>query len=336
MKDLCENWGKKEKVVGISYKKNGGIIHNPPRPLIKNLDELPFPAYHLLPNISEYSTPQPVITQKKRCLTIITSRGCPYQCNYCFKGVFGPIWRPHSAEYIVKLWKHLVSEYGAEEIGVQDDNFNFDYNRAVKIVEGLLKEKINVPWTTAQGIRADKVDEALLSKMKKSGFFRTGFGIEAGSQEMIYKIGKGLKLEKVEKAIDICKKLNIESIGYFIIGNAYDNQKTMKETINLAIKLDPDIAHFTIAVPLPSTPLYKLIEKEGKFIIKDWSLYGYTRGLCYFEVGELKKELVERMYKRAYRRFYLRPKVIKRILTKKSTWLRIPEVAKAAFQYLRG
>ncbi|NIM47627.1 MAG: radical SAM protein [Candidatus Aenigmarchaeota archaeon] len=336
MKKLCENWDKKEKVIGISYKKNGKIIHNPPRPLIKNLDELPFPAYHLLPDISLYSTPQPVVTQKKRCLTLVTSRGCPYQCNYCFKGVFGPVWRPHSAEYIVRLWKYLVSDFGVEEIGVQDDNFNFDYDRARRIVDGLIKEKINIPWTTAQGIRADKVDLPLLSKMKKSGFFRTGFGIEAGSQEMIYKIGKGLKLEKAEKAIKICKKLGIESIGYFIIGNAYDNTKTMEETINLAIKLDPDIAHFTIAVPLPSTPLYKLIEKEGKFLIKDWNLYGYTRGLCYFEVGELKKELVETMYRRAYRRFYLRPKVVKRILTKKSTWLRIPEVARASVHYLGG
>ncbi len=334
MRELCENWSKKEDIVGISYKKKDQIIHNPQRPLIKDLDSLPFPAYHLLHDISKYSTPQPVLTSRKKCLTLVTSRGCPYQCNYCFKGVFGPVWRPHSPEYIIKLWRYLVSEFGVEEIGVQDDNFNLSYDRAMKIAEGLAREKNKVMWTTAQGIRADKVDMALLSKMKESGFFRTGFGIEAGSQEMIYKIGKNLDLKKVEEAIGICKKLGIESIGYFMLGNAWDNQKTMEDTINLAVKLDPDIAHFTITVPFPSTSLYKLIEKEGKFLIKDWSLYGYTQGICYFEIGEAKKDIVERMYHRAYRRFYLRPKKVAKVLTQKSTWLRLPEVAKAASGYL--
>ncbi len=334
MLQLCNNWDDKENIVGISYKKDDQIIHNSQRPLIKDLDSLPFPAYHLLGDISAYSTPQPVLTQKKKCLTLVTSRGCPYQCNYCFKGVFGPVWRPHSPEYIIKLWRYLVSEFGVEEIGVQDDNFNLDYDRAMKIAEGLAKEKNKVMWTTAQGIRADKVDFTLLSRMKESGFFRTGFGIEAGSQEMIYKIGKSLDLKKVEEAIRLCKKLGIESIGYFMLGNAWDNQETMEDTINLAVKLNPDIAHFTITVPFPSTPLYKLVEKEGKFLIKDWSLYGYTQGVCYFEIGEAKKDIVEKMYHRAYRRFYLRPKKVAKILTQKSTWLKLPEVAKAAYGYL--
>lgn len=334
MKELLEKWPKIEDVVGISYKKNGKTVHNPERPLISDLDSLPFPAYHLLPSISLYSTPQPVLTEKRRTLSIITSRGCPYQCNYCFKGVFGPTFRAHSPEYVLKLWKYLVDRFGVEEVAVQDDTFNLDYDRALKIAEGLIKNKIKTLWTTAQGIRADRVDRKLLKTMKKSGFFRTGFGIEAGSQEMIDKIGKNLDLSKVKEAIDLSKELGIESIGYFMIGNALEREKDMEKTINLSLELDPDFAHFTIVVPFPGTPLYRLIEKRGKFLIKDWSLYGYTRGMCYFEIDGVKKEVVEKMWRKAYRRFYLRPKVIARILGQKSTWLKLPEVFMASLRYL--
>lgn len=334
MKEICSQWPKFRKIVGLSYLKNGKIIHNPHRPLIQNLDSLPFPAYHLLGNISYYSSPQPVLTKNRRSLTLISSRGCPYHCYYCYKGVFGDRWRAHSSEYILDLWEYLVKEFAVEEIGVEDDSFNLDPQRVEKICNGLLKRKIKTSWTTAQGLRADRVTKPLLAKMKKTGFYRTGFGIEGGSQKMIDKLGKNLSLKKVYKAIAACKELGIESIGYFMIGNANENEQTMEETINLAIKLDPDIAHFTIANPLPGSPLFEEVKRKGKFLITDWNLYGYTRGKCFFELGEVKKELVEKMWFKAYRKFYLRPKVIKRFLARKQTWLNLPKMVRASFSYL--
>ncbi|MFZ5366488.1 MAG: B12-binding domain-containing radical SAM protein [Patescibacteria group bacterium] len=196
------------------------------------------------------------------------------------------------------------------------------------------KEKIKTSWTTAQGLRADRITKGLLVKMKKTGFYRTGFGIESGSQEMVDKIGKNLNLAKVPEVISFCRNLGIESIGYFMIGNAGENKRTMEETIDYAIKLDPDIAHFTIATPLPGSPLYDQVKKEGKLLITDWDLYGYTQGRCYFEMGEVKKELVERMWRKAYRQFYLRPAVIKRFLTRKETWLNLPKMVQASLSYL--
>lgn len=344
MKELCAKWPRYKQIVGISYIKDGHIedgdvendkiIHNPNRPLIKDLDSLPFPAYHLLRNIGAYSTPQPVLSKKKRTLTLISSRGCPYHCNYCYKGVFGDRWRAHSAEYVLDLWEYLVKEFEIEEMGVEDDTFNLDPKRVEKICDGLIKRKIKTSWTTAQGLRADRITKSLLTKMKKAGFYRTGFGIEAGSQEMVDKIGKNLDLTKVSRAISACRQLRIESMGYFMIGNAGENEKTMQATIDFAIKLDPDMAHFTIANPLPGSPLFDQVKKDGEFLIIDWNLYGYTRGKCFFELGEVKKELVERMWRKAYRKFYLRPKVIKRLLTRKETWLNLPKMAQASLSYL--
>lgn len=334
MGEICNQWPKYQKIAGVSWVKNGQIVHNPNRPLIKNLDNLPFPAYHLLGDIAAYTPPQPVLTRQKKTLTLITSRGCPYHCHYCYKGVFGDQWRAHSAEYVLNLWQSLVEKFGAEEIGVQDDTFNINPQRVEAICDGLLKRKIKTPWTTAQGLRADRITKSLLTKMKKTGFYRTGFGIEAGSQEMVDKMGKNLDLKKVSQAMAIGKKLGIESIGYFIIGNIGENKKTMAKTIDFAIKLDPDIAHFTIATPLPGSPLFEEVKRKGRLLITDWNLYGYTRGKCFFEHGEVKKDLVEKMWRKAYRRFYFRPRVIKRLLTKKEIWFNLPKVIKASFFYL--
>jgi len=334
VKELCRHWPNYGKVRGISYKVKEKIVHTPDRELNFKLDELPFPAYHLLREISAYSTPQPVLSKHKKTLTIITSRGCPYHCNYCYKGVFGDRWRAHSAQYVIKLWEYLVNEFKIEEVGVEDDTFNLDEKRVEEICDGLEKRKIKTLWTTAQGMRADRINKRLLAKMKKVGFYRTGFGIESGSQERVNLIGKNLDLKKVTKAVKACRDLGIECMGYFIIGNSQENQKTMQETIDFAIKLDPDIAHFTIANPLPGSPLFEEIKKKGKFLIEDWNLYGYTRGRCFFEMDGVKRGLVERMWRRAYRSFYLRPKIIFRFIIRKNTWLNIPNVLGALPVYL--
>jgi anaerobic magnesium-protoporphyrin IX monomethyl ester cyclase len=327
--EMLDHWPNIEGVAGISYIKNGKLVNEEPRQLICSLDDLPFPAYHLLENIEAYTSPQPLINEPMRTLTIITSRGCPYGCNYCFKEVFGQKWRAHSPKYVVDLWEHLYKKYKVEMVGVEDDSFNFDYERVIEICRLLKERGIKTSWTTAQGMRADKADKNLLLKMKEVGLVTTGFGIEGGSQESIDKIGKGLKLEKVREAIEACRELKIESVGNFILGNYFDNEKTMNETIKMACELDPDIAHFSIAVPLPGAPLFEMISRQGKFLIKNWDAYGYVSGKCYFEIGELKKDLVEKMWRKANRRFYLRPKVLKKMLMKKSTWRELPNRLRA-------
>jgi anaerobic magnesium-protoporphyrin IX monomethyl ester cyclase len=293
--EIAEKWPNIEGISGIAYKKEGKMVQERPRKLIMNLDSLPFPAYHLLENREAYTTPQPVLNEPMRTLTIITSLGYPYRCNYCFKRVFGQTWRAHSAKYVADLWQYIYEKFDVQLVGVEDDTFNLDYARVEEIFRLLKKRNIKTLWTTAQGIRADRVDKKLLRKMKETGFIRTGFGIEAGSQEMISKIGKSLDLQKVREASQSCRDLGIESIGFFMLGNYGETRKTMNQTIKLTCELDPDIAHFTIAVPLPGSPLFKIIEEKGKFLIKDWNQYEYTRGRCYFEIGKLKKDLVEKM-----------------------------------------
>jgi len=337
MKELCEALEKGRdlsSIRGISFKDDGKIVHNPPRPYIRDLDTIPFPALHLFEPLSNYVPPQPVIDRPGISCSIITSRGCPYGCNFCYKGTFGRVWRANSVEYIIELWRWLVDEFRVTVVGVQDDLFNLDPRRAEKTCNYLIHEKIDTAWMAVNGLRADRVDRKLLRKMKQAGCVRVGFGVESGSQRVVDSIGKGLSLEKVRAAFRLCREEHIETVGFFMVGNLGENRETMEATIKFAIELDPDYAQFTTAVPFPGTRLHSIIKKEGRFLIKDWEQYGQLQGTAYFEIGDLTKDLVEKMWKKAYRSFYLRPKILAKNIFKTKTWLNLLNVIRASTHYL--
>ena len=324
------------QVEGLVYRlDNGDIKHNPPY-LIDNLDELPFPAYELF-KVDSYSVTQPLRDPGRkgaRAFYLMTSRGCPYNCVFCYKGIYQQKWRPHSPEYVISEWRYLVESLKATEIGVQDDVFNLSKPRALKICQLLKREGLNkVPWVTNNGIRADYTDFELLKAMKEAGCKRVAFGIESGDEEIIKNIDKKLSLIKVSQAVSEAKKAGLSTMGFFMFGNPGENETTMEKTIQLALKLDPEVAHFSIATPFPGTRLYFKILKEGKLLNKDWDEYGILEGKGTFELGVVNPQLVAKFWHRAYRKFYLRPKRIFREIFKIKNWLNLPVIIKAGWQY---
>lgn len=337
--EICEmilGKRKKQEILGLSYKNKGKIVHNPTRPLKKNLDDSPFPAYNLF-KVEKYSITQPLRdrqTEKARAFYIMTSRGCPYGCVYCFKGICGRTWRPKSAEIVVEEWEFLVRDMGATEIGVQDDVFNLDRKRAMEICALLIKKGLNkVPWITNNGIRADKVDLELLKKMKQAGCKRVAFGVESGSQKILNKIQKQLTLPQIEKAFKLAKTAGLETMGFFMFGNLDENAKTMEQTIKFAIKLNPDVAHFSIATPFPGAPLYEEITKNGQLLNQNWDDFGILEGKGMFVLGEVNPELVSQKWHEAYRRFYLRPNRLWREAWRWDNWLNIKKLGIAGLKY---
>lgn len=327
---------KKENIFGLSFKNKGKIVHNPTRPLKKNLDDLPFPAYNLF-QIEKYSVTQPLRdrqTDKDRAFYIMTSRGCPYGCVYCFKGICGRTWRPKSAEKVAEEWEYLIKDMGATEIGVQDDVFNLDRKRALRICDLLTKKGLNkVPWITNNGIRADKVDLVLLKKMKQAGCKRVAFGVESGLQKILDKIQKQLTLFQIEKAFKLAKIAGLETMGFFMFGNLDENAKTMEQTIKFALKLNPNIAHFSIATPFPGAPLYEEILKNGQLLNTDWDDFGILEGKGMFVLGEVNPELVSQKWREAYRKFYLRPSRIFQEVKRLDNWLNLKLLYNAGKRY---
>jgi len=184
-------------------------------------------------------------------------------------------WRGRSPENVVKEWRWLVDEYDVREIGIIDDCFTLNKKRVMKICELLIKEKLDIPWCTPNGVRADTLDREILSAMKKAGCYHTDIGAESGNQDILDKIGKGETLDQIERAVKIAKDVGLEVTVYFMIGNIGESRKTMLDMVRFAKRLNPDYVQFTVATPYPGSKLYEIVKEGGRLLVNDWELYGH-------------------------------------------------------------
>ncbi len=256
-------------VKGIAYRQDAGIKVNPPRPFLKNLDELPYPAYHLV-DMELYLNPVKIEYRsfKPRALAMITSRGCPYDCCFCSVHLhMGRPFRAHSAGYVADHVQYVVDKFRVKNIFFEDDNLTFDLQRMELICDQIVERKIKFNWETPNGIRADRLTLELLKKMKKSGCRSVFFGVESGDQWVSDNIiHKDLDLEKVVEVAKICKKIHLKSGGFYIIGLPGEKIENMHKTVDFALKLKKqyDVGmHLLIATPSYGTKLYEECMKKG-------------------------------------------------------------------------
>lgn len=302
-----------KQVKGIIYRKKGKIIQNSPRPLVKNIDKMGFPARHLLRDLKYYShTPfrgRGIVT------SVITSRGCPFNCYYCDQSVFGRTYRFNSAQHILKELKELKEKYGIVNISFEDDNFALDKKRTIELCKGIIKDKLNISW--ACELRVTSTDEELVYWMKKAGCWSVYFGIESGDPKMLKFINKNQTIEQVRKAIRIAKKYGLKVTGSFILGLPRETKESINKTISLALSLPIDGVTFHLFTPYPNTPLEKICRQYGK-VRGGWGDYaGHSGIVTYIANGFSEKELLK-IQKRAYRKFLLRPRYIIKNLGKLS------------------
>jgi radical SAM superfamily enzyme YgiQ (UPF0313 family) len=313
------------EIRGLSYRdENGRVMHNAPRALADNLDAIPFPAYHLF-KIERYTNLQPLtdgLDPHARSYTILTSRGCPYQCTYCSKPITGDTWRPRSVENVIAEWKMLVNNFHATEIGVTDDIWNLNLNRAKELCRALIAEGLNtVPWVTIHGMKVNHTDAELFQLMKRAGCRRVGFGVESGDEEILKRVvKKSQTMEQVRAAFRNAKAAGLQTMGFFIYGMPNETAETMDKTTQFAIELDPDLANFMMAAPYPGTELWEMIERGGRLYTRAWHDLAIHSDHAHFEYGDLDPKLVERKWREAYRRFYLRPHRVAKRLTSADTW----------------
>ena len=334
--ELCEHLqegGSLQEVAGITYAKDGEVVHNPDRPVIADVDSLPFPAFHLL-RMERYSNLQPTLDDVEGpSYPLLSSRGCPYRCNYCSQ-ILPRGWRARSPESVVAEWRWLVRDMGAAEIGVLDDSFNIDRRRVLDICDQLITEGLNhVPWIMINGIRANLADEELLGRMREAGCIRTAFGVESGNQRILDEvIHKQLTLDQVRAAFRAAKAVGMETIGFFIIGLPGETEETMEDTIRFACELDPVVANFSMATPFPGTEMYEQVKQMGRLLVRDWHEFAFFENKAQFETDEMPAELVEQKWREAYRRFYLRPHRVAQTLLRRRTWLALPRTVRMAWK----
>lgn len=259
------------EINGLGFKEKGKTILTKKRNEIEDLDQLPFPARHLLP-MDIYAKAvklNPLRGEINKPYTIIiTSRGCPYNCVFCSSCiVWGKKWRPRSAKNVVDEIEQVVNRFGIKQIDFSDDNMTLDRLRMVEICDQIIQRSIKVEWFTPNGIRADTLDESLLRKMKKAGCKKIRIAPESGVQRIVNEvIKKNLDLKKVEQAVILCKKVGIKVGCFFVLGLIGETKQDIEKTIEFAYKLKSlgaDTFIFSIAMPLYGTAFYEQAKQNG-------------------------------------------------------------------------
>jgi len=237
-------------IPGLSFQEGDQVIQNIARPLIRDLDALPFPARHLF-DMERYPLYAP---DGQRMITILSSRGCPYNCSYCFKGIVGRIYRQRSVDNIIAEIQSVIDDYGIRNFYFIDDLFTINSRRLKKLTQRFVDEKLNILWQCLA--RVDKVTPDILEWMYKAGCRQIHYGIESGNQRLLDAIGKRITLPQVRQAVKWTRDAGIMSKGYFMLGLPGDTEETMEQTIQFASELDLDEAMFSLTTPFPGTRLW--------------------------------------------------------------------------------
>ena len=295
------HWGD---IRGLWYKQDGKVISGGERELIKDLDALPFPARHLF-ELDKYPLYAP---NGEPMLTVLSSRGCPWNCSFCFKGIVGRTYRQRSPESIADELQHVIDNYGVRNFYFIDDLFTIDVRRLEKIMDYFIDEKMDVRWRCLA--RVDRVNPDLLKKMYQAGCRQVHYGIESGNDEVLKRTAKHIRLDQVRDAVKWTADAGIHSKGYFILGLPGDTEDTMAETIEFAAGLDLSEAMFSIATPMPGTQLWtELVRRRPDTVYnadftKSYYYNSYTSEIAPFmNVSEVSDDVLSAMAITARERF---------------------------------
>ncbi len=314
--DCLKAGGSYAGVRGLSYKdETGGIVENEARPLLTDLDRLPFPARHLF-SVTHYTYPDALY---RRTAPIMTSRGCPGRCSYCMSHrVCGRVFRAHSALRVADEIEQLVRRYGIREIHVWDDNFTTDRQRVFAIRDEIQRRKLKVCFAFPNGIRADFLSREVLTALKEMGTYSLAIGVESGSQEVLDAAHKGTHIARLKEVFALARELRLELWGFFMIGLPAETPDSIRQTISFAQELDPDIAKFHILKPYPGSEVYDFLLSKDAILTRDYRRFGIHTPPIHRLPGLTPEELLAWQH-RAYRSFYLRPsKIVREFLRMRS------------------
>lgn len=264
-----------EIVDGVDLKEIKGICYdghvNDYRALATNLDHIPLSNLSLIEDINKYIG----ISGNGHSMFIMASRGCPFNCTFCNKSVFGNKVRFRTPTKIIEEIKWLNEQYGISEIYFQDDTFNLNRKWTEEILNLIIDNKLNTGITYLAPFRANEklVDERLLQLAKEANFVCIFYGVESGNQEMLNRMQKALTINEIKRAFVLTHKHGIKTIASFIIGLPGETSETFKDTLNLWRELKPSYSGFTLATPFPNTEFERIVRSKGHLFCVDYDKY---------------------------------------------------------------
>jgi anaerobic magnesium-protoporphyrin IX monomethyl ester cyclase len=293
-----------EKIAGITFRKNGKIVHTVDRPFIQNIDELPFPNYSQFP-LDRYRL------YGKLILPVISSRGCPFQCSFCLAPrMAGRGCRARSPKNVVDEIEHIKKTYKPDAFTFHDETFTYDKNRVVKICQEIKQRKIGLPWDCST--RVDQISRELLVEMRSANCQLVSFGVESGSQEILNAMDKKTTVEQNAQAIKWAKSVGLLVTVSMIVGYPGETEETLRQTVEFLKKTKPDDVHLSLATPYPGIKLTRVMKEAGWNVSEDWSHCDMQTSV--FENPSLSVDLKE-LRRTFYNEFYSIPYILR-------NWLR--------------
>lgn len=260
-----------DKILGISFRKEGKIIANPSRPFIKDIETLPFPAYDFFP-MARYPLPPDIKGKVKQSSLITTSRGCPMGCKFCETTMaWGRGIRSTSAERLFEEVKYLYEKFGIDYIRFADDLFTFKKEKVIKFCNLVIKNKLPIRFRIQA--RVDTVNEEMLASLKKAGCDLIEYGAESGSNKILKVIGKNITTEKIKKAVEMTRKAGIGVKYFLIVGLLEEGPNETWETFKLIKETRPDWIGINALTIYPGTEVYERAKKEGLINDNLWISY---------------------------------------------------------------
>jgi radical SAM superfamily enzyme YgiQ (UPF0313 family) len=312
MLERLESGRSLDGVLGVAFRRGAEIVKNPPRPLIEDLDSLPFPARALLGEEDRY-LPPPGTYRRKPVTVLMTARGCDRKCLFCFQidkhrraGVRGVRFR--SIENVLAEIEHCLDQ-GYREIKFLDDTLAADYDRALRLAREIKARGLDFAWFASACV--NQVDEPLLQAFKEAGCWAILFGGESGTQKNLNAVRKGSQIDHTREAVRAAKAVGLRVSMPFIFGIPGETYEDGLKTIEFAIELDPDLANFHAVTPFPGTDLY---ENHAKYGTISRDLRDYTYQGAAFAPYTMTREQIHALRQLAFRRFYSRPAFLLRQL----------------------
>ncbi|PKN51102.1 MAG: hypothetical protein CVU55_13275 [Deltaproteobacteria bacterium HGW-Deltaproteobacteria-13] len=284
------------------------VIINPDSSKPVDLDSLPFPAYHKLPMHLYHSALGAV--KKKPSIGMITSRGCPGKCTFCFSAMFGSQIRLMSPARIIDHIEHLQKNYNIREISFYDDTFTVSRKNVAQLCHLILSKKIKLSWSCFA--RVDTVTPELLLLMKKAGCHQIMYGFETTDENILKNINKRTDLDQFHKVLNWTRAAKINIRGAFMLGNPGETIASMARTIDYAKHAGIQLAVFNITTPYPGTEMYKEFSGKNLILHRNWDLYNLAQPVL--KLDTVSSEAVQQYYYKSYRDFYLRPAFILRYI----------------------
>jgi radical SAM superfamily enzyme YgiQ (UPF0313 family) len=303
--DALEGGGDLGGIPGLLWRDGGKVQENVQRPVPKSLDDLPMPAWDLLPGFPGAYLPAIYDYPNGPVATIAASRGCPFHCRFCDTSTFGARVRAYSPARVVEMIDHLHARWGVRHIGFVDDLFLASRLRVTEFCERLIASGLPITWTCAA--RVDTVKPDLLALMKRAGCWEISFGLETGSDALLAAMDKSARVERSEQAVRWTHAAGIRTKGLFMLGYPGENEESLRATRAFVRRIPMDIMNLTKFTPYPGSPIY--VDLHGTRIRpEDWRR---MNGMNFVYAPEgLSVEMLDRAYQRLLLGFYFRPRVI--------------------------